>query len=886
MKAIISASKALRSTLLLSILAVPSLATAASWQEQDQQTQSGEEAIDFVIQDVCVDGNNLPITGDPTSCWPRRNLRIGEPVPYLRTDFAPGGQRPQALASVPVPGRDGTLKVLVSKNFSGGNRDANYQFLSWNNAAVGDGYDLMETNGQYFGFQRTFDGGCFDQFFNEDGWVSFDRGNFNSSTLLPITLTRSSPRPGCDAVSQGYAYTVFDRVDIGYTSGRVMDTIVSHHFADQDLSRPLENALEKYYFTKQLGFTRWEAWVPLARCQRDSPSQCSAETTNQRCNGDAFVNVGGNTWVRTDCRDSTNISMLKTPFLPLNGDMAASDIDMQSAFQSDSVANLIRQLAIDVLGRDPASLTPSQARANWGALLGTPYDVRITFANSEEAGVRIRQLAIDLLGRAPSLTPAQAKQYWGGILINGGTLQDIRQSFANSEEAAVRIRQLAINLLGRDPALTTAQARSNWGLILTNGGTLTDVSRIFTASDEASARIRQLAIDVLGRDPALTTAQARSNWGAILTNGGTLVDVRRIFAESEEASGRIRRLAIDVLGRDPALTTAQARSNWGSILTNGGSLADVRRIFATSLEATMLVRNLLIEILGRAPTSAELATYQNQLASGAKTIASVRAERQEALAIRGHIDNITVAKDGSTASIRGWACARQTPRSITVHVYAGSNSTNAIRVTSGLANIVHESGVSAACNDPSNTPHRFEIVLSNALRSQFSGKLIYVYGISPFPGYKNLLLNNSGKFEVPAPGLIKLEAENAAQLPVDQIKREASGLRYVELNKTGVRALRFPLKLDKARRYRIEASSRAKDGNSDSFVIISSLEKVAVRVPQAPTWIRAYGIVQGSTKRELAEISLPAGVSVLKILVRENGLQLDSFKLVPIQPDF
>lgn len=57
-------------------------------QSAQAQISINNELLDYLIQDVCVDANNVAYAQDPLSCAAnRRNITVGEPSPYIMTDF-------------------------------------------------------------------------------------------------------------------------------------------------------------------------------------------------------------------------------------------------------------------------------------------------------------------------------------------------------------------------------------------------------------------------------------------------------------------------------------------------------------------------------------------------------------------------------------------------------------------------------------------------------------------------------------------------------------------------------------------------------------------------------------------------------------------------------
>ncbi len=101
--------------------------------------------------------------------------------------------------------------------------------------------------------------------------------------------------------------------------------------------------------------------------------------------------------------------------------------------------------------------------------------------------------------------------------------------------------------------------------------------------------------------------------------------------------------------------------------------------------------------------------------------------------VQGFIDMID-----SNGFVYGWACLTRQPQSIDVHIYAGGPAgSGGFIAGSGRAREESESAVGAACLDPSNSPHRFKVQLSENAR----GQRIYVHAIN---GRENPLISRSG----------------------------------------------------------------------------------------------------------------------------------------------
>src|SRR5688500_8402125 len=155
---------------------IAGLAGMAPTASNSPRQSSGTPGImDYLIQDVCVDSQDRLIAGDPATCASHRNLRLGERLPYIVTDFdRAAGISLASFSSIPVRSTQGDTMVLVVKSLEG-RYTPDYRF-SFSGAR--DAFDLIETShSPYASIVRTFDGGCFDQIFarNRRGGSRADR---------------------------------------------------------------------------------------------------------------------------------------------------------------------------------------------------------------------------------------------------------------------------------------------------------------------------------------------------------------------------------------------------------------------------------------------------------------------------------------------------------------------------------------------------------------------------------------------------------------------------------------------------------------------------------------------------------------------------------------
>lgn len=317
------------------------------------RTPENGSLTDYLIQDVCVDATDKAIPNDPATCLRKRNLTVGEGLPYILTDYdRPTGQTFQATGSIPVRGMNGKPLVLILKSLEGSFR-SDYTF---NFRPERDAFDLIDvTSSKYASIIRTFDGGCSDQVFSHDGsrasladraggWILFPLGSAPSAwprvqsvNHVTYRMPLSDRGEACRDNHAGGLTRWGSPTLTEFESGKSLSAIRSDHFASANLDQT-ENSLERNYFTREYGLTRWEAWQTLAYCQKTlgvSSSSCRPEDPANpwfgRCTilkeettGHAGLAIfGGQSWVRVMCRDQTHFIALRTPQKFLN-DMIAN----------------------------------------------------------------------------------------------------------------------------------------------------------------------------------------------------------------------------------------------------------------------------------------------------------------------------------------------------------------------------------------------------------------------------------------------------------------------------------------------------------------------------------------------------------------------------------
>jgi len=280
---------------------------------------------DFLIEDVCVDAKNTPIAGDPAACAAHRDVHLGEQIPYMHVDR--GGMwgvtyHFQSVISFPqeVPQLDEPL-IVAAKDFGGDQLQTKFGELDPCRPGVCtqplvDGYDLIETRGEYAAIIATSDPALNGQIFwregcasgtsayagSEDSWLLFPMdlepgGSGSLVARLAITTDGFCPHRGFTSAFTTWSYL---GNAFAYTSGKALRTIVSTHFAGDRAD--VATSFERFYFTPEYGFTRWEAWRRSDQC---GSAGCQAKRDG--CNGAQTESYGAANFVRTDCRDSTDV---------------------------------------------------------------------------------------------------------------------------------------------------------------------------------------------------------------------------------------------------------------------------------------------------------------------------------------------------------------------------------------------------------------------------------------------------------------------------------------------------------------------------------------------------------------------------------------------------
>jgi hypothetical protein len=287
---------------------------------------------DFLVQDVCLDASGHAVVGiSPLDkeCRRHRDLLPNEVLTYHKADWpghtdstrqAAGYQRSD---SYPFESRLLGRTVVQTFDFGGGER----KFGAFDH---GDGGQVVAFSSESASIVLTEDGGRGLQLMAGptctagrvsgprilDSWLLASKasGTLESGTALAklrIVTDESCPR------AFDYAYTEWHLTDLRYRASLAGDltaplrTLVSSHFGGKSIATA--GHLERFYFTRELGWTRWERWQnPNHGENADKFVEKSQRlSASGRCS--LLEPAPGDAWLMTDCREWTNISKPDSP---------------------------------------------------------------------------------------------------------------------------------------------------------------------------------------------------------------------------------------------------------------------------------------------------------------------------------------------------------------------------------------------------------------------------------------------------------------------------------------------------------------------------------------------------------------------------------------------
>lgn len=342
---------------------------------------------DYIVQKVCLDENNQVTPEDPYTCSKKRNLRVGEDLPYSRYNgststnaYGEVVSQTEFLHNNNIPHLKGYKSHVVSVREWTADSGANRAYRDFD-IAGGDGYDVVEANGAYSSGVGTRDpittSADFVWWNNqcqpEDGWILFPNDILKDFSLRSVVAYLAGGGQCNPAQGFSDSLTTFQRLnEFEFGNGKKMPVVVSNHYGRSNTQEDLLH-IERFYMTKEYGMSRWERWEtaqgcvlaaqfhdqdPNVFCDQDRIKKINESWVKLKsCTGSGFENLFGQNFFRTACADWTNIKPLDIPVHAFNAPMTQTFVTSRNLLKSADFAN--RQ--IDGWQRMHAPFEP-----NWG----------------------------------------------------------------------------------------------------------------------------------------------------------------------------------------------------------------------------------------------------------------------------------------------------------------------------------------------------------------------------------------------------------------------------------------------------------------------------------------------------------------------------------------
>jgi len=322
--------------ILICISLAAAVFAAAAPADEPPLVGSSATVRDFMIQNVCINGSGAvlegvsPIDAD-RRCVTQRDLKPGERLPYHKHDHpaATGGHGPlrgyQRHDSFPV--ETAQFGVVVEHSFDfgeGGGR----QFGVFD-VGRGDGGDITLLTSPAVSFAATEDGGGgFQLFVGREcrdrvgaaaltaSWIiALPDPNrpLEGETVARLNDLKEGRQSSCPsrlnaAFTRWYTASVRYRTAEGQGAPVTLMTLISEHYGGDDPESA--DHVERFYFTRELGSTRWERWQNLSYSRDFSADQvmktASDLALSHRCSP-ADTPAGGVPFAMVDCREWTLI---------------------------------------------------------------------------------------------------------------------------------------------------------------------------------------------------------------------------------------------------------------------------------------------------------------------------------------------------------------------------------------------------------------------------------------------------------------------------------------------------------------------------------------------------------------------------------------------------
>ena len=295
---------------------------------QAPDKQKWLNASDYMIQDVCLDASskivlNVSPLQRSKDCLKSRNLNVNEQLTYHKHDWPNfGSEKAHPLGyqrSNSFPANSVVFGKVAVQTFDFG--AATRKFDSFD---AGDGGQIVAfsdgsasiilTQDGGAGLQIMFNDSCSDNVIDSrslrDTWIIGNKSLETESAGNLIAKLRISTNFNCPT-GYDFSYTEWEFRDVSYRVNLAGDrsnpirTLVSSHYGSKSVATA--DHMENFYFTKQLGWTRWERWVNLDLSKQpleDSVRASNFENTKRCARNETKLT---SRWALVDCREWTNI---------------------------------------------------------------------------------------------------------------------------------------------------------------------------------------------------------------------------------------------------------------------------------------------------------------------------------------------------------------------------------------------------------------------------------------------------------------------------------------------------------------------------------------------------------------------------------------------------
>jgi hypothetical protein len=288
---------------------------------------------DFMIQNVCLDTSGRvligvsPIDGNP-ACVAQRDLQPGERLPYHKDDQPSPADRADAPLGYQrhdsFPVETAGLGTVVEDAFDFGAGEGR-RFGVFD--AASDGGDVVVLSGDAASIAATRDADGFKLWVGEcrgqvsaealaHAWLiaEFDpqhAGELAGDAVARLNGVKAASAPICPSRFNA-AFTHWRVVPVRYRVGQgtaiTLTTLISDHYGGADPATA--DHVERFYFTRELGGTRWERWQNVTGDSHLSAAwiarQAAELASTGRCSPSPMP-AGAKT-LMIDCREWTNIA--------------------------------------------------------------------------------------------------------------------------------------------------------------------------------------------------------------------------------------------------------------------------------------------------------------------------------------------------------------------------------------------------------------------------------------------------------------------------------------------------------------------------------------------------------------------------------------------------